>query len=130
MSLLLTLLTLALPLAALDPPAVSNPPAVSDPPAVVLGTDAKLVRARPFVMTYRAVFKRVAAGEAVKLAVGRDEPGYERVDDAPPGVKPGLYRCWPGADGEPKWERVEPILPRLFDPPVIPRPAPVRSPST
>jgi hypothetical protein len=60
------------------------------------------------VMRYRLVYERVEKGETVKLAVGSDEPGYERVDDAPPVVKPGLYRCY-SVDGVPVFERVEPL---------------------
>lgn len=81
-------------------------------PAIIVGTDTKPLpaKARPFVMTYRAVYekvtlKRLGREDAVKLSVGLDEPGYERVDDAPPGVEKGLYLCWYESGG-PKFEPV------------------------
>jgi hypothetical protein len=80
--------------------------------AVLMGADISggvAVQPAPrLVMRYRLVYERVEKGETVKLAVGSDEPGYERVDDAPPVVKPGLYRCY-SVNGVPTFERVEPV---------------------
>lgn len=78
---------------------------VGDPvsiPAPVIAPAPRLV------MRYRLIYERVEKGETVKLAVGSDEPGYERVDDAPPVVKPGLYRCY-SVNGVAVFERVEPL---------------------
>jgi hypothetical protein len=74
---------------------------------------------KPLVMSYAGVYERVTKGESVSLSVGLDASGYERVDDAPPGVAKGLYRCRLHG-GLPTFEPV-PVLPRLFDPPLIPR---------
>ena len=107
----------------------SNPLAQPvDPNPLRVGPDAKPAKARPFVMRYADLFDRIerkkpAKADAVPVAVGRDEKGYERIDDVPAGVKPGLYRCW-YEDGKPRWEVVpeaKPVLPRPFGPPVIPR---------
>lgn len=114
-------------LALATPPPVVEIPAVVTPP-VVVGPDAKPAKARPFVMRYADLFDRIqrkkpTKANAVAVSVGQDEKGYERIDDVPTGVKPGLYRCW-YEDGEPRWEAVpdaKPLLPRVFDPPVIPR---------
>lgn len=77
---------------------------VSIPAPVILSAQP----APRLVMTYRTIYERVTGGQVVFLSVGSDEPGYERVDDAPPVVKPGLYRCYV-KDGVPTFERVEPV---------------------
>ncbi len=71
---------------------------------------------------YPACLKAVKAGKAVSLAVGvTDRADY--ATQALPGVTPGVYDCWRDADGTPKMRRREqpqPLLPRLFNPPLVP----------
>jgi hypothetical protein len=92
----------------------TEPPApYADPPAAYTVTEDR--------RDYPACLSAVMAGRSVTLAVGTND----RADYATPaltGISPGVYDCWRDETGTPKMKRREaqPILPRLFNPPVIP----------
>jgi hypothetical protein len=68
---------------------------------------------------YDACLAAVKAGTRCTLAVGvTDRADY--ATQTLPGIAPGVYDCW--LDGVPKMKRREtqPILPRLFNPPIVP----------
>lgn len=96
-----------------------NPPlAYATPPAAYLDPPAAYV-AKVEARDYDACLAAVKAGTRCTLAVGvTDRADY--ATQALPGIAPGVYDCW--LDGVPKMKRREPqpILPRLFNPPVIP----------
>jgi len=65
-------------------------------------------------LTYAEVWARVQSGESVTLAVGVSAEADGRVD-ALVGVEPGVYRCFRGADGRPKFEPIrKPVMVPAF----------------
>lgn len=105
---LLLLLLTEPPLAYATPPA-----AYTEPPAPYTA---------PAPRDYSACLAAVKAGRSVSLTVGTtDQADY--ATPSLPGLTAGVYDCWRDADGTPKMRRREatqPILPRLFSPPLIP----------
>jgi hypothetical protein len=94
---------------------ISEPPApYADPPAAYTVTEDR--------RDYPACLAAVKAGKSVTLAVGVTD----RADYATPsltGISPGVYDCWLDGAGVPKMKRREaaqPLLPRLFNPPLVP----------
>ena len=87
----------------LDPPA-----AYAQPPAAYTAP----------VRDYAACLTAVKSGNRVSLAVGVSDRADYRAEGLT-GITPGVYDCW--LQGEtPVMKRREPIIPRLFNPPVIP----------
>lgn len=90
-----------------------EPPAAYDTPPA-----AYVVKAED--RDYAACLAAVLAGTRCTLAVGvPDRADYATTTLT--GIAPGVYDCW-CENGVPKMKRREPqpILPRLFNPPVIP----------
>jgi len=107
--------------------ALLNPPPVSDPPPVRAGSwvvpktprDPEL----PVKHPWDVVFDRVTAGEVVWVSVGEDYPDAIRIDNAPTGR--GVFKCF-RENGRNvvsqlvKPAPVQPLVPRLFNPPLFP----------
>lgn len=91
-----------------------EPPAAYDTPPA-----AYVVKAES--RDYAACLAAVKAGTRCTLAVGVTDLADYAVPTLT-GIAPGVYDCWRDETGTPKMKRreVQPILPRLFNPPVIP----------
>jgi hypothetical protein len=66
-----------------------SPPPVTDVPPVRAGSWVS-----PKRLPWDAVYDRVSAGETVWVSVGEDHPDAVRIDHVPPGVGPGVYKCY------------------------------------
>ena len=105
---------------------VADPPPTADVTPVRVGSWVPKKAATR--CQWDVLHDRVVDGETILLSVGEDYPGAVRVEGpVPPGIGQGVYKCYPEG-GVAKIARLvrpvpvvpEPIVPRLFTPPLLP----------
>jgi hypothetical protein len=121
---------------------VADPPPLADPPPMVESAESYAnptadpppeVTTPLAYPTYKSLYKRVAKGEVIILAVGVDGPtGAIRCDEAKRfGVKDGVWKCYVSKkDGEPSIKEYVPDTPAKPEPPTVPKAEEVRPAET